>query len=166
MIIFNNLSQGGEFIGNKKLFEKLDIYFTTKHSVNKANYAERYIYLLKRKLYLMMRGYLSDDWPKFVPFAVKALNSVHSKKLGGLSPGEINSFFDDVKVRQAQTENCVQVYKEPNYTEQETNQKVYESSSNPLQVGTYVYLDYKPTAFDKAFDRQVSYFLGHIRSNV
>ena len=151
-------TKGGEFIGNKQLFKQKDIYFTTKHSVNKANYAERYIYLLKRKLYLMMRSSLSDDWPKFVPFAVKALNSVHSKKLGGMTPGEVNSFFDDVKVRQAQADNCVQVYEEPDYKQQDLNQKAYESSTNSLQVGTFVYLDYKPTAFDKAFDKQVSFF--------
>ena len=65
---------GTEFIGNKAIFAKYNILFKTKHLKNKAAMAEHAIYLVKRKLYLMMRSEKTQNWVKLLPIAVALLN--------------------------------------------------------------------------------------------
>lgn len=146
---------GTEFIGNKKLFEERHILFETKHLKNKAAMAEHAIYLVKRKLYLLMRSERTDNWVKLLPIAVNLLNQRPLKKIGNLGPGSINSMLDDIKVREAQKDNCVPVYDEPNYKIQNEAQKNYEKSQG-MQVNNFVYLDYKEKTFAKSFDPKLS----------
>jgi Integrase core domain len=151
--------QGTEFIGNKKYFKSKNIYFHTKVQKHKASFAEHAIYLVKIKLYKILRNELSQDWVHYLPIVVKSLNDHPVKSLGNVAPGTINTFLDDVKVRAAQSENKVESYSEPDYKTQNKNQATYEASSSKFQVGAYVYLDFKQTAFDKSFDTQISLFL-------
>lgn len=65
---------GTEFIGNKAVFAKHNILFKTKHLKNKAAMAEHAIYLVKRKLYLIMRAEKTKNWVKLLPIAVGLLN--------------------------------------------------------------------------------------------
>ena len=70
---------------------------------------------VKRKLYQLMRSELNDDWPKFLPIVVEALNLTPRKKLGWVKPADINSVIDDVLVQKARNENCIEVFQEPSY---------------------------------------------------
>ena len=66
--------------------------------------------------------------------------------------------IDDIKVREAQKDNCIPVYEEQNYKIQNELQQNYEKSSG-FQVNDFVYLDYKEKTFAKSFDSKVSIFL-------
>jgi len=56
--------QGSEFIGLKKWFEKEGIVPTYKFLSNKANFSEHGIYLVKNRLFKLLRYKLSDQWVK------------------------------------------------------------------------------------------------------
>lgn len=148
--------QGGEFVGLRKFFKERNILFKTKYGLHKANFSEHFVYLIKKRLYLMMRSEISTDWPSFLPLVVNALNHKPVKALGNLSPSEINSEWDDVKVREAQVENNINVYHEPKWEIQNQNQKNYLESKKILQPGSYVYVDKKTEIFNKSFFAQVS----------
>lgn len=149
--------QGQEFMGNKALFKKLNIYFHTKIGRNKASFVEGAIAMIKRKLYMMLRAELSQNWPHYLQITVNSLNKRHVKGLGGVAPIEINSFIDDVKIRNAQTKNNIIPYKEPNFEEQRQSQEDYKGTSKyPYEIGTYVYLDLQRSPFDKGYDMQIS----------
>ena len=96
-----------------------------------------------------MRSEISDDWPTFLPYVVEALNHKPVKALGNLSPSQISSEWDDVKVREAQSKNKIKVYEEPNWQTQNENQKKYLESKKVLQPGSYVYVDKKTEVFNK-----------------
>ena len=147
--------EGGEFVGLKSFFKKEKILFSIKAGTNKASFSEHIIYLIKRRLYMMMRSEVSTDWPQFLPLVVDSLNKKHIKQLGNISPSEINSDLDDVKIRDAQKLNNVSVYQEPSWKQQNMNQENFSSSGNAFQVGQHVYMDKKTEVFDKSFFAQV-----------
>lgn len=151
--------QGQEFLGNKPLFKKLGIYFHTKVGRNKASFVESAIAMIKRKLYMMLRSELSQNWPHYLEITINSLNKRHVKALGGIAPDEINSFVDDVKIRNAQKTQDIQPYKEPNFEDQRTSQQNYTPTDKyPFKVGSYVYLDLQRSPFDKGYDMQISIF--------
>ena len=146
---------GTEFIGNKNVFIKHKILFKTKHLKNKAAMAEHAIYLVKRKLYMIMRSEKSKNWVKYLAVAVKLLNERPLQKIGNLAPGSVNSIFDDEKVRQAVKAQNVLKIEEPTWREQNRLQEEYEKS-NGLQKNDFVYLDYKEKTFAKSFHIKIS----------
>jgi hypothetical protein len=149
---------GTEFIGNKNVFLKHKILFKTKHLKNKAAMAEHAIYLVKRKLYMIMRSENSKNWVKYLPVAVKLLNERPVKRIGNLAPASINSMFDDVKVREAQKLQKQIGPEEPTWREQNTLQAKYEKSPG-FQKDDFVYLDYKEDTFAKSFNPKISIFI-------
>ena len=157
--------QGTEFIGNKALFKKYKIRFTTKHLTHKASFSEQAIYLVKRKLYRMMREQMDDKWPNYLNIVVDGLNEIPRKKLGFVAPAEINSLADGAKVFEARKTLVIKVYQEPDYHTQNDNQTAFEESLSKFQVGTFVYLDNKATSFTKSFDTQVCFFRIRILGN-
>jgi hypothetical protein len=108
-----------------KFFKERKIYFKNKYTQHKANFAEHFVYLVKKKLYMLLRGLTSDDWPRYLPDVVNALNAKPLKQLGYLSPSEISSGLDDVKVRRARSDNKITVYSEPDWQAQNKNQDDY-----------------------------------------
>jgi hypothetical protein len=116
-----------------KVFFKEKIIFSVKAGTNKANFAEHIINLIKRRLYMMMQSEVSTDWPKFLPLVADALNKKPIKFLGNVSPIQINSELDNVKIRDAQRENDVFVYKEPTWQQQNSLQENYPTSGNSFQ---------------------------------
>jgi len=120
--------EGGEFTGLKPFFKKEKIIFNIKTGTNKANFAEHAIYLIKKRLYMIMRSKISTDWPTFLPSVVEALNEKPLKKLGNFSPSEINNELDDAKVHDAQKREHIQVYEENDWKQQDKNQEDYLKS--------------------------------------
>lgn len=148
--------KGQEFLSNKKLFQKLGIYFHTKGQTHKANFCEAAIGLIKQKLYMTLRSELSQNWPYYLDLTIKGLNNRHITDLGGIQPSAINSVWDDEKIRSAKKAHRIETFKEPDWHTQNQNQEAFlKSSENPFPIGTYVYLDLKPTTFDKSYDIQV-----------
>ena len=118
------------------------------------------MYLIKKRLYMMMRSKVSSDWVHFLPLVVDALNNKPIKALGYRSPSEINSEWDDFKVRQSQKDEKVKVYHEPNWKTQNKNQENYlKNKRKHLQPGAFVYVDKKVGIFNKSFFAQVSFIL-------
>jgi hypothetical protein len=148
--------RGKEFLGAaKRLFQKKKIFYKQKFGKNKANYAENGIYIIKKKLYMLLRGTLNHDWVNEINNVVKSYNATPIKKLGWIKPNSINSEIDSVKVDEAQKQNNVKVYREPSFDQQIRNQSDYETNKSNLQVGQYVYLDFDEKVFSKSFDVQV-----------
>jgi hypothetical protein len=148
--------RGKEFLGPcKKLFREKHILYRQKFGKNKANFAEHSILLVKRKLYQLMRGILSQNWVKFLPKVVQSLNNTPLKKLGWLTPNSIHSEEDSVKVRKAKELKNIETYSEPDYKTQRENQLNYEKK-NELKPNDFVYLDFDEKLFDKSFDVSVN----------
>ena len=147
--------RGKEFIGCKKLFQEKNIVFRPKFGKNKASISEWAIFIIKKKLYMLLRGILSQDWPDYLPKVVQQFNHTPQLKLGGIAPEEILSLSDSAKVFDARKNTNTYVYHEPDLKKQLENQKNYESNSSNLQVGDFVFLTLQEKLFDKSFDVQV-----------
>jgi hypothetical protein len=150
--------RGKEFIGCKKLFKNHNIYYKSKFGQNKANFAEWAIFIIKRKLYMLLRGNLSQDWVNFLPKVVESYNHTPSKKLGGIAPETIHSEIDSVRVTEAQKNSNIKVYHEPNFHQQQENQLNYDKNKDTLKPGTFVYLTTNEDLFAKSFDVKVRLF--------
>jgi hypothetical protein len=146
--------QGKEFQGKaKQLFQDQKILFRHKFGKNKANFAESAILRIKRKLYMMLRSQLTQDWPKYLKKVVDSFNDTPIKKLGWLAPSSINSKLDSLKVSDAQKKHNIQVLKEPTLEEQMKSQR--EQKNTRFKVNDYVYLTFNEKLFDKSYDVQV-----------
>lgn len=147
---------GSEFKSQRDWLKQKHILLKIKTGTkNKANFAEFGIYMVKKRLFMLLRSKLSKFWSKYLPFIVNALNQRQLERLGNLRPEDISSPLDNVKVQNARKEKNIQVYKEPDWRTQEKNQSDYEASSNPLKVGTFVYADQLQSVFQKSFHFQV-----------
>ena len=149
--------RGTEFLGPcKKLFQEKNILYRTKFGKNKANFAEHAILLVKRKLYMLLRGTLNQNWVKVLPQVVDSLNNTPVLKLGGLRPNSIHSEKDSVTVATAQKAKSIKKYSEPSFQVQRETQKLYENSGK-FKVNDYVYLDFDEKIFDKSFNVSVHF---------
>ena len=154
------LDRGSEFQGAcKELYKRRHIVYRAKYGKNKAFLSESYIRIVKRRLYMTLRGSLNQNWPKFLEIVVKNLNNIPNKKLGFLKPTAINNEADSVLVSNAKKELNIETFREPNFKQQQINQKNYENSKNEFQVGDFCYVDFDEKLFDKSFDVVVCYFL-------
>jgi hypothetical protein len=148
--------RGSEFKGaSTKLFKKKQIIYKVKFGANKAFMSENYIKIVKKKLYMSLRGTLNQNWPKLLEVTVNALNNSPTARIGYLTPNSIHSEIDSVRVQEAKERNNIKSYKEDNFKIQQENQKQYETTDNLLQVNDYVYLDFNQKLFDKSFDVSV-----------
>jgi hypothetical protein len=151
--------RGKEFIGCKRLFREKKIVFRTKFGKNKANFSEWAIFMIKKKLYMLMRGILSQNWVEYLPKVVQQFNHTPQLKLGNIAPEDILSPVDSAKVFDARKNLHVTVFHEPNFKQQFDNQKKYESDIKKLQVGDFVFLTLEEKLFDKSFDVKVLKFI-------
>lgn len=105
---------------------------------------------------MTLRSEMSKNWPKYLPQITENLNKRHVKSLGGVEPGQINSFLDDPIIRNAQEKHHIEPYKEPHWEEQNQNQaEALKDPKQPFPIGSYVYLDLPKDPFTKGFDYQV-----------
>lgn len=112
----------------------------------------------------MERSLHTEDWPSLLPQAVMQLNSRSLTRLNGLAPKDITSQWDDYLVQQAATKSRNSAglpraakleqstsQSKPDLNQQLANQKAYEANPKMLQVGSYVYVDYKQKSFTKGY---------------
>lgn len=66
----------------KEYLQQKKIVFRLKSGKNKAAIAENYILILKRKLYMQLRGTLDNKWVSALPIVTRALNNTPIKRLG------------------------------------------------------------------------------------
>ena len=145
--------RGTEFQGPcKQLFKKKNIIYVSKYGRNKAFLSESYIRIVKRRLYMTLRGTLNQNWVQTLERVVINLNNTPIKKLGYLKPNMINNEADSVLVKEAKTALKVPTFKEPDYKIQQQNQMKYESSQSQLKKGNFCYVDFDEKLFDKSFD--------------
>ena len=150
--------QGREFLGDvKKFLMKEHILLKFKYGANKASVVEHYIYLVKKRLYMLLRGTLSKNWIEHLEKICDDFNNTPLKRLGWLKPSDINSLRDSIRVTEAKKANNVPILTEPSFQEQQKNQSTYEANpKNKIQLHSYVLLDFKETpVFDKSFDVSV-----------
>ena len=117
--------------------------------MNKAAFAEHAIYLVKRRLYRLIRSLLSDNWYKYLLQVVKNLNDTPNSAIGNLKPNEIHSPDDDVKI-----DKKIGFKKLPSAQNLEDNEINYLKIKDNLKPGDHVYLDFPSKPFDKSFDLQ------------
>lgn len=148
--------RGSEFKGSTKvLFKKQNIFFKRKFGQHKANFAERYIYYVKRKLFLILRSQLSENWPKFIRDVVNGYNNTPLKKLGFLTPNDIKSEKESVDVQVNKNLQNIETYRQPNLAKQNENKEQYETKKNKLQIGDYCYKFFDEKVFDKKYNISV-----------
>lgn len=147
--------KGGEFLGCKKFFKEKQIVFKTKTGNNKASFAENFIFQMKKRLYMMLRGNLTHNWVKYLSIIVTQYNNTPNKKLGGLSPNQIHSEYDSVLVEERLKLKNITPFKEPNFHEQIANEEQYKKVANNIQINDYVYLSRQENQFSKSYDTKV-----------
>ncbi len=139
--------RGSEFVGNKEFFKTKKIFFKFKTGKNKASFAEHGIFLVKRKLFRLMRTLLTKNWPKYLSYVVKSLNNTPNQAIGGLKPSAIQSRTDTPLVDRA-----IGFHPDVPFLVQKEEQRKYESNPEKLQIGSYVYVNYPPSSLEKSFD--------------
>ena len=139
--------RGSEFVANKSFFKEQNIYFKYKTGKNKASFAEHAIFLVKRKLFRLMRILLTKDWPKYLSYIVRSLNNTPNKAIGGLKPSAIQSRKDTPLI-----DHRIGFHPDTSFEIQAEQQKKYEENATKLQVGSYVYVNYPATALEKSFN--------------
>ena len=79
----------------------------------------------------------NKNWTKFLKSSVFNLNSRKLDSLAGLSPNDLKTRFDDVRVdiRKGGYQSI-----QPDLNEQKRNEDIYKSDKKKLQVGEYVYV--------------------------
>jgi hypothetical protein len=146
--------QGKEFVGCKKFFKEEKIYFKLKYGKNKANFAEWAIMNIKKRLYKMLRGTLTQNWPELLTKVVEDYNNTPLKKLGWLTPNSIKTEYDSLKVEEAQKKAGFSPFREPNIEMRKLNNENYFKNSSNISLNSYVYLDFNESLFGKSFDVQ------------
>lgn len=153
------VDQGTEFNLVSKYCKTHNIIFKYKYGQNKANFAEWGILMIKRRLYKILRSSLTQDWPSLIEQVANDHNNTPQKKLGFLKPSDINTPYDSAKVTKAKKLLNIPFRSLPLYKQQQLNQSLYKNNGKKLQIGDYVYVDFKQTLFGKSFDVQVYYYL-------
>jgi hypothetical protein len=145
--------RGKEFLGKscKDLFKTDHIVYRSKFGQNKANFAENAIGRVKRKMYMLLRSKLNQNWVETLPKVILSFNNTPLKNLGWLKPSDIKTKFDTLLVNQEREKYGVKVYKEPTFHEQ----LQLQNKETAFNINDYVYLDFDSKPFDKSFDTQV-----------
>lgn len=146
---------GTEYSLCKKLCKEKKILYSFKRGANKANFAEHAILQIKRRLYKMLLGSLSKDWPSYLKTIEQDFNKTPMKSLGFFAPDDINDSVDSYLVLEAQKKMKVKS-ELPSMEEQNKNMEDYTKDENNFKVDDLVYLNQKKNAFSKSFGVQVS----------
>ena len=140
----------------KRLYKEKKIVYKYKYGLNKASWAERYILIVKRALYMTLRSELSKNWPHYLPIITKSLNDGPVASLGFLKPSDIKSEADSAKVDEALKSHHLTKRVLPTFQEQNENQQRYEANKKNILPNSYCYLNFDEKLFDKSFHVSVS----------
>lgn len=125
-------------MGNLEFFKDQNIYAKFKAgprgSKAKVPYADNGILQLKKILYRMLHETGNRNWPSYLKSATNTLNNRHLDGIGGLTPNDIKSSFDDVKIDAAKGG-----FKTTSNDILNLNNTKYKKDSTKLQIGSYVY---------------------------
>ena len=132
-----------------------NIIYRSKYGLNKAFLAEHYIYIVKKYLYMTLRGTLNQNWVESLEKIVSSMNNTQIKRLGFLRPNDITTEIDTVFVRLAQKEHNIEINKEKSLEDQKENQINYASNPTNIQINDYVYRDFDQKLFDKSYNVSV-----------
>ena len=132
-----------------------NIIYRSKYGLNKAFLAEHYIYIVKKYLYMTLRGTLNQNWVESLEKIVSSMNNTQIKRLGFFRPNDITTEIDTVFVRLAQKEHNIEVNKEKSLEDQKENQINYASNPTNIQINDYVYRDFDQKLFDKSYNVSV-----------
>jgi hypothetical protein len=146
---------GTEYSLCKKFCKKNKILYSFKRGQNKANFAEYAILQIKKRLYKMLRGNLTQDWPSYLQTVEKDFNKTPMKMLGNFAPEDINDSADTYLVLKSQEQNHLKSIL-PSFEDQQKSIELYNKNKQNLKIDDYVYLNFKLSVFSKSFDIQVS----------
>ena len=94
-----------------------------------------------------MRSLLSANWPGMLASVVHNINATPLKSIGYLTPGSISSPLQDPEVAKA-----MKFKADPDVATMKRNQELYEQDRSKIQLGSYVFLNFAPSAFQKGYD--------------
>ena len=124
--------------------------------------SENYIRIVKRKLYMTLRGTLNRNWVKLLEVVVNSINNTPTPRLGWLKPSTVLNESGSVLVSEARKKHHMEIYKEPDFKVQIQNQIDFDKSNTGLKIGDYCYRDFDTKLFDKSYN--VSVNMNHFRS--
>lgn len=113
------------------------------------------IYVVKRKLFMILRSQLSQNWVKYIKVVVDTYNNTPLKKLGFLTPNDISSEKSSVDVDLSKKQFNIPTFVQPTFEEQSENQISFEKDSKHLQRNDYCYKFYDEKLFSKKYNISV-----------
>lgn len=147
--------QGTEYSLCKNYCKKNGILFHYKTGKNKANFAEYAILQIKKRLYKMMRGNLTKDWPFYLKRIQEDFNNTPRKKLGYYCPNDIRNRYDSYFINKARASLKLKQIVLPSIEQQIANEEAFKNNKKALKPNDFVYLNLKQSIFSKSFDVQV-----------
>jgi len=146
--------RGKEFLSKpfKEVCKNYNIYYKSKFNKNKSAYAERYIFLVKRKLYMLLRAKLSENWVKYIQNVANNLNNLPIKKLGFLRPNDIVNEASSVEVSNEKEKHNIPTFRQPTFEKQRENEVNDAKSEKTFKVGDFVYKQFDVKMFDKKYN--------------
>lgn len=145
--------QGKEYIAaeSREFYDKHDIRYVLKTGFSKAYMAEHMIYVLKKRLFILMRSSGQSEWEKLVGTVARNWNNSACPAIGGLVPSSINATNEeDVRLARQKMPKAHFV----NWEEQQKNIREFKETldSQPFHIGDCVYLIGAKNALDKSHD--------------
>ena len=150
---------GTEFTSLAGFFKKEGIYLKIMRTDIKVSIVERYLGLVKQRLYKSIDALNTTDWPKLLYDIVLAINSTENPAINGLRPIDIKTPFDNKKLEETFDDRK---YNQPHWWQQINNQEAYEKQKNKIQIGDLVLVNEKEKdkqKFRKGYQRHVSFFI-------
>jgi len=144
---------GKEYSLCKKLCKDKNIMYNFKRGKNKANFAEHAILQIKKRLFKMLRGTLSKDWPSYLKQIEEDFNKTPKKCLAYFAPKDINDSVDSYLVMKDE-ESSKHIL--PSIEDQQDNIENYNNETKNFKIKDYVYLNFKDENFAKSFDTKVN----------
>jgi hypothetical protein len=118
--------------------------------------AEHMIYLIKKRLFLLMRSSGQTNWETLVAGVARNLNNSACPAIGGLVPSSINETNEaDVRLaRQRMSQWLPNKAHFVSWEEQQENVREFERTlkSQPFHIGDCVYLIQAKKVLDKSHD--------------
>lgn len=145
--------RGTEYTGAvvSNFFKEKDIIFKPKVGPSKAYMAEHYIFLVKKRLFLLLRSSGQTEWEKYVNTVCKNINNSSNPAIGNLAPSEVND-QTEFKVREARKGEHYLDWKEQIANKLQFHQTI---DSQPIKIGDYVYKYNKNEPLGKSHDTQI-----------